>query len=273
MPHLTVPLGVASVAAYLYAKNCFGDDLSTVYNLTTSSLNTIRAEKNDRINLFYTLEDRARSRKVANVPFVAYKGKEWTYKEVYDIALQYAAWLKLKYAIAPGEVVAVDFMNSEQFIFLWMAIWSLGARPAFVNYNLSGEPLLHCLRTSTTRIVFVCEDTRSQFNQELLDKLLPTKSEAGSGGIEVVFFDLGVQQEIENIKGVREPDSSRAGPKSHDMAALIYTSGTTGLPKPGVVSWKKHLMGSDYCYKWLGLKRSDRVYSVLGNSHTVYSKK
>ena len=255
-------MGVAGAAAYLYARNRFGDDASFAYFLLVITLKAIQADKRDRNNLFYTLEDRARSRKTTNLPFIVYAGKEWTYKEVYDITLQYAAWLKSKYAIAPGEVVAMDFMNSEQFIFLWMAIWSLGARPAFMNYNLTGEPLLHCLRTSTARIVFVDEETKSKFDQELLDKLAPAGSQGSSRAIEVVFFDLPVRQAIETLEGVREPDSSRAGPKGHDMAALIYTSGTTGLPKPGILSWKKHAMGGEFCYRWLRMKRSDRFYTV-----------
>lgn len=266
---MAVALGVAGAAAYLYARNRFGDDALLGYPLLALTLNAKRADKRDRYNLFYTLEDRARSRKNANVPFIAYGGQQWTYKEVYDITLQYAAWLKSQYAIAPGEVVAMDFMNSEQFIFLWMAIWSLGARPAFINYNLAGDPLLHCIRVSTARIVFVGEETKVQFDEELLDKLTPPSSPDSSGAIVVVFFDLQVRQAIEKLEGVREPDSSRAGVKGHDMAALIYTSGTTGLPKPGIVSWSKHRSGGDFCYRWLGMKPGDRFYTCMPLYHTT----
>ncbi|KAL8828858.1 MAG: hypothetical protein Q9191_002353 [Dirinaria sp. TL-2023a] len=263
---MAVALGVAGAAAYLYARNRFGDDALLGFPLLALTLNAKRADKWDRYNLFYTLEDRARSRKNANVPFIAYGGQQWTYKEVYDITLQYAAWLKSQYAIVPGEVVAMDFMNSEQFIFLWMAIWSLGARPAFINYNLAGDPLLHCIRVSTARIVFVGEETKAKFDQELLDKLTPPSSPDSSGAIVVVFFDLQVRQAIEKLEGVREPDSSRAGAKGRDMAALIYTSGTTGLPKPGIVSWSKHRTGGDFCYRWLGMRPGDRFYTYVGET-------
>lgn len=262
VPNLTVPLAIAGGAAYLYAKTQFGDDAASAYNLLTNVLIANRAENRDRVNLFYTLEDRAQSRKNANVPFIVYQGREWTYREVYDIAIQYATWMKSKYGIARGEVVAIDLVNSELFVFLWMAIWSLGAQPAFINYNLTGEALLHCLRISTARVVFVDEETKPLFSQDVLDKLALADFQKKTRAAEIVFMDLRARQEVERMKGVREPDSSRSGLKGHGMATLIYTSGTTGLPKPGIVSWRKYTVGGSYCYKWLGMKRGDRFYSV-----------
>jgi len=257
-----VPLAIAGSAAYLYAKTQLGYDARIAYSLINGSIKSAIAERNDKINVWYTLEDHAKSKKNAHPVFIAYEGREWTYKEVYDIVLQYAAWIKLKYSIAPGEVVAMDFMNSPEFIFLQLAIWCLGARPAFINYNLTGKPLLHCLRTSTARVVFVDEDVRSQFSQDVKAELESASFRDGQGAMEVVVLDVRVRQEIEKTKGVREPDDVRAGVKGRDMSCLIYTSGTTGLPKPGIIGWNKTHLGGIFCSKWLGLKQSDRFYTV-----------
>lgn len=226
------------------------------------------AERNDKINVWYTLENHAKSKKNARVAFIVYEGREWTYKEVYDVVLQYATWMKSKYSIAPGEVVAMDFMNSAEFIFLQLAIWSLGARPAFINYNLTGKPLLHCLKTSTARVVFVDEDVRSQFSQDVKDELGSASFRDGQGAMEVIVLDLWMRQEIQKTEGVREPDDVRAGMKGRDMSSLIYTSGTTGLPKPGIIVWSKNYVGGIFCTEWLGLKRSDRFYTV--SPETLY---
>ena len=258
----SVPLAIAGSAAYLYAKTQVGYDARIAYSLFAGRIKATRAEKNDKVNLFYTLENHAKSKNNAHIPFIAYEGREWTYKEVYDIVLQYAAWVKLKYSIARGEVVALDFMNSAQFVFLWLAIWSLGACPAFINYNLTGDPLLHCLKTSTARIVFVEDEVRSQFSQDVKDRVASSSFRDGKGAMEVVVFDLWIRQDIEKTKGVREPDAARAGVKGHEMSSLIYTSGTTGLPKPGVVVWNKGIIGGIVFYKWLGLTKSDRFYTV-----------
>ena len=221
-----------------------------------------RAEKNDKINCFYLLEDHAKSKKNANVTFIAYEGREWSYKEVYDIVLQHAAWIKSRYAVAPGEIVAMDFMNSAQFVFLSFAIWSLGAFPAFINYNLTKDPLLHCLRTSTARVVLVDEEVQSQFSSEIREEVTSENFRDGKGAMQVVILDATAQKEIGNTQGVREPNQARSGAKGHEMCSLVYTSGTTGLPKPGIVIWNKCVIGATFCYLWLGLKRNDRFYTV-----------
>lgn len=260
--HKAIPLAIAGSAAYLYAKTNIGYDVRVSSALFGGVLKAILAEKRDRLNPFYLLEEHATSRKSASKAFIAYEGKEWTYKEVYDVVLQYGSWLKSKYSVAPGEVIAMDFMNCPQFVFLLMAIWSLGARPAFINYNLTGDPLLHCIKTSTSRVVFVDDEVRSQFTLDVAERLASSDFREGSASVEVVFFDQAIQQDIANTKAVREPDSSRSGVKSYEMAALIYTSGTTGLPKAGIVSWNKFLVGGSFCWRWLGMKNTDRYYTV-----------
>ena len=257
-----IPLAIAGSAAYLYAKTNIGYDVRISSALFGGVVNASLAEKRDRLNPFYLLEEHATSRKSGSRPFIAYEGREWTYKEVYDVALQYGSWLKSKYCIAPGEVIAMDFMNCPQFVFLMMAIWSLGARPAFINYNLTGDPLLHCIQTSTSRIVFVDDEVRSNITSDVAERLASSDFREGSTSVEVVFFDQAIQQEIANKKAVREPDSSRSGVKSHEMAALIYTSGTTGLPKAGIVPWSKGHLGGTFCSRWLGMKKTDRYYTV-----------
>lgn len=181
---------------------------------------------------------------------------------MYDIVLQYGTWLKTQYAIGPREVVAMDMMNGPQFVFLWLALWSLGASPAFINYNLTGQSLLHCIRTSTARILFVDEEVKSQFTQDVLDAVSAPGFRDGNGTVEVIDFNTATESRILAGKGLREPDSSRAGAKMHDMANLIYTSGTTGLPKPAIVSWNKSRVGGGFAAAWLGLKSKDRFYTV-----------
>lgn len=219
-------------------------------------------QKRDRLNLFYALEKHARTKSTASRPFILHEGKSWTFKEVYDIVLKYGTWLKTTYAIAPHEVVAMNFMNSPQFIFLWMGIWSLGARPAFINYNLTGDPLLHSVKTSMARILFVEDELRPQFTQNVIDTLASPEARDGKGPVQTVYFDSALERHIDSIKAIREPDSSRSGITPPDMANLIYTSGTTGLPKAAVVSWQKCLLGGHFMPHWMGLKKTDIYYTV-----------
>jgi len=261
-----VPLAVAGPAAlagaaWFAAKTQLGYDLTLIKALSYAHLKVSLNEKRDRTNLFYALEQHAATKGTADRQFLVYEGKSWTFKEGYDTALRYGTWLKTTHAIAPKEIVAVDFMNSPQFVFLWMGLWSIGAIPAFINYNLTGDPLLHSLKTSTTRIVFVDPEIKHHFTQEVTDTLASSNARDGKGPMQIVHFDAPLEQHISRVQGEREPDKSREAVRL-DLAALIFTSGTTGLPKPSFVSWQKAILLSVFLPTWLGMKKTDRYYTV-----------
>ncbi len=123
---LAAPAAVASLA-YLNARTQFTYDIKFLGAVVKNSLRAKSLERKDRVNFFYVIEEHALGKSLADHAFIWYEGQSWTYKEVYDIVLKYAAWLKNKCAVAPNEVVALDFMNSPKFVFIWLAIWSLGA--------------------------------------------------------------------------------------------------------------------------------------------------
>ena len=258
MPTVPVLLASAAGLAWLDAKTQFTNDLRVLYPFYVRSKRIEAFEKRDRVNLFYILEKHATTKATAGSPCLVYEGKTWTYKEVYDLVLKYGTWLKQEYGIAPREIVAMDFMNKPQFIFIWLALWSLGACPAFINYNLTGKPLLHCVKSSSCRLFLVDEEVKLQVTPVLDAFTTPDNGKP----VRVVVFDTATEQYILNVSAVREPDSSRAGVKGPEMANLIYTSGTTGLPKPAVVSWIKAYIGGGIAAGSMGMKSSDRFYTV-----------
>ena len=265
---VTIPAAIAA-AAWLNAKTQLTYDLSLIHTVLTAPFKSERDEKNDRINLFYTLEQHATSKANANAPFLLFEQQQWTFKETYHLTLKYAAWLKSNHAIAPGEVVAIDFTNCPQYVALWFAIWSLGAFPAFINYNLSGQALIHSIKTSTSRLVLVDEKTKANFSQDVMDALASPDFADGKGPSHVVFYNPALEEEIVAMQGYREPDSSRSGPMGHDVSLLIYTSGTTGLPKAANVSWNKCHISGKFAAIWLNIKRTDRFYTVSDSESLV----
>lgn len=54
--------------------------------------------------------------------------------------------------IEKTEVVALDGPNSSGYLLLWFALEGIGARPAFINCNLTGEGLGHCVKVSCCRL-------------------------------------------------------------------------------------------------------------------------
>lgn len=229
MPIVSSTLAGLAGGAWLNAKIQFGYDCTLIRSKVGGQIYVSTEEKRDRLNLFYTLERHATAEGTANRLFLMYNGKQWTYKEVYDIVMKYGTWLKTQYAVAPNEVVAMDFMNSQHFVFLCLGIWSIGAKAAFINYNLTEDPLLHSVKNSTARVLFVDEEVRHQFTQKVTATLASPKARDGKGPVETVYFDKALEQQVMETKGQRESDESRAGAKRTDMALLIFTSGIQAL--------------------------------------------
>lgn len=210
-------------------------------------------EKKDRLNLFYCLEEHAKNKKTANKTLIIHKDRHWTYKETYENVLKYSAFFKNTLGIKPREIVAMDYMNSDTFIFIWFGIWSLGAWPAFINYNLTGKALAHCLRVSTATKCIVDPGVEHNVTQDVRDEV---------PGVEFVIFTPELESKAISMHLHREPDSSRSEKKSTNLAMLIYTSGTTGLPKAAIMSWAKLVLSSSHASDWGKWKSDDILYTV-----------
>lgn len=253
---VAVPAAAAGLA-YFNARTSFFYDWNLVSSVAIALTRIAVRERKDRLNFFYILEERAEHKATAESVFVMYDGREWTFRRTYEMVLKYGTWLKQAYDIKPKEIVAMNFMNSDKFIFLWLGLWSIGAKPAFINYSLANKALGHCIRVSTTRLTFVDPEVWGNITEELRGHL---------PDVQFVAFTPEIEAAIMETQAVREPDSVRSDDKAQNLAILIYTSGTTGLPKPAVVSWQKCIIGASHVARWAHYRRPDILYTVSLNS-------
>ncbi|KAF2709587.1 acetyl-CoA synthetase-like protein [Pleomassaria siparia CBS 279.74] len=169
LAHLaSLPFAVPAAAAglaYINARHGLFEDLGFLSRFISSNISTDRLEKRDELSLFYVLEEHAQSS--PNHPFIICNGKTWTYAQSYEIVLKYGTWLKSR-GVVKDEIVAMDFVNSEIFIWIWLGLWSIGAKPAFINYNLTGKSLIHTIRTSTARLVLVDQHGKDNFSEHVM---------------------------------------------------------------------------------------------------------
>jgi acyl-CoA synthetase (AMP-forming)/AMP-acid ligase II len=303
LPYLVPAAAAAAGLAYFDGRHALSHDLPVVASLISSTIAGINSERKSTLSLFYTLEAHARSSN-RHRPFIIHHGETWSYAESYDTVLKYGTWLTNK-GVKNGDVVALDFVNSEVFIWCWFALWSLGATPAFLNTSLKGEGLVHCVRTSGARLVLVDGFGKDYFQEEVMeehgfsamptDKGLPEGTQAsygfetdttqiprsirnrtrtsssvtssGPSKLEIIFFDKRLETYILSLPSTRQPNSVRGTPKRQDMAMLIFTSGTTGLPKPAIMSWHKANMGAKFTAKWMGVKNTDIMYTAMPLYH------
>ena len=174
--------------------------------------------------------------------------------------LKYTAWLKKKHNVKSREVVALDFTNKPQFLFLVLALWSLGAVPALINSSVASDALVHCLRTAGPRIVIVDEDVAGVFTAEVRQQVA-----SGKTSIESITFDTLAEEEARSYPGHREPDEARAGAGvngGNRDAALMFTSGTTGMPKAAHVGYFKCHAAVSFVQRWGSVHHQDIYYTV-----------
>lgn len=253
-----------------------GSDLWAIATALRFAAHQSSLEKQDRVNVFYKFEEIAKSPKTANNVFLAVPQDEdkpsarteWTFAESYDIVLKYARWLQEEMGVKKNEIIAMDFKNKPEFVWIWFALWSLGAMPAFLNSNLRDNAFIHCVKVSTTRLLILDEELTEALTDEAKSQFAPDEK---GRAIETVVLDSYLQDKILNQSPYRAPDSARSGALYASPSILIYTSGTTGLPKAANVAWTKPLSGTWFFPRMLGLTATDRYYTAMPLYHSSAS--
>lgn len=157
----TVPIaaaaaGTLAAAAYLDAKYHIRHDLRVLRNAGNSPA-TMRylenAMKKDQLLIFFLIEDHALRQRPDQL-FLIFENRTWTYLEFYKCVLRVGNWLLNNLGIKRGEIVALDGGNSPEYLMLWFALEAIGAIPSFVNNNLTGNSLVHCIKVSVSKALF-----------------------------------------------------------------------------------------------------------------------
>lgn len=254
VPALAVPAAAAGLA-YLSARWRLPEDTRTLRALITAALAFKRREKADRLNTFYVLEEHVNNPNIANKPFIVYREQQWTFQQTYDIVLRYAGWLHNTYKVTKGEFVAINLMNGPDFLFVVLALWSLGAIPAFLNYNLTGDAFTHSIKTATARLLITEPEVEATtLTPDTRSVVLSPTFRNNSFPLEIAVLTPGLLKSLPYFPPYRAPDSVRSGLVGRDPQVLIFTSGTTGLPKAATVTWQRNHESSLFTYNWLGLR-------------------
>jgi acyl-coenzyme A synthetase/AMP-(fatty) acid ligase len=240
-------------AAYLNARGGFSYDARMLTSVVPTVLDLAYHSRIGRMNMFYKLESLATSKSSANRPMLLFEQKKFTYAQAYDIVLRYGNWLKTHLGVQKGDIVALDFHNGDDFVFLTMGLWAVGAKPAYINYNLSGKALIHCIGRANTKLMLIDPTVVSQVGDDVRQEFPNVRFE---------LFSPDVQGQASAMDPIRYTDDLRDPQVSEDMAILIYTSGTTGLPKAAIVSWGKMLVAAAFAARFLRTKTTDIFYTV-----------
>ena len=110
-----------AVAAYTNAKLRITPDLEMLRMYMLAFRKYLKRDTNGRGGIFYVLEDHVADPSIADRMFMLYEDKSWTFKECYDMMLRYAGWLYSIHGVGSGHIVALDFMNCPEYLFIVLA--------------------------------------------------------------------------------------------------------------------------------------------------------
>ncbi|KAK4934386.1 hypothetical protein LTR66_015617, partial [Elasticomyces elasticus] len=228
--------GGLAAAAWLDGKYQLSRELNTVRKIKRAERVYAQAVKGDTVSPWYILE--AACKKYPDNRAIWTREGTWTFRELHDQVVRYAQWL-LEQGIKPGDLIGMYLHNSAEFMFIHLASHCIGAGPAFINYNLEGKALLHCLAVAETKLLIVDADKDCQ------RRISGSRQEIEGAGTRLVTLEDTLKQEVKSRPAVTPERKYRDGTKGGWPLCLIFTSGTTGLPKgcPFTIE-RTHLLGS-----------------------------
>ena len=118
--------------------------------------------------------------------------------------LRYGTWFKNR-GVEKDEIVAMDFVNSDSFIWVWFGLWSIGAKPAFINTGLSGKSLVHSIKTSTARLVLVDQEAKDKFDESVMREHGFMPATSSRGGQAKYGFELDQSELPKTVRNQTAP--------------------------------------------------------------------
>jgi len=169
-------------------------------------------------------------------PFLVYEDEHWTFADVMRRVDELADALVHRYAIAPGDRVAIAMRNHPEWIVSFAAVLSVGGIAVCMNAWWKTEEMAYGLEDSGAKLLIAdrerFETAMSRFQQGGLRALVVRDADA---------LPKGVDRWSEVLRpGAAMPEVEV---RSHDDATILYTSGTTGFPK-GAVSTHHALLSA-----------------------------
>lgn len=99
----------------------------------------------DRMLVYHDLETHALSDRGSYL-FLEFEGRSWTYRAFYDEVQKVGNWLMNELGVQRDEIVALNGPNSAEYLMLLFALNAVGAVASFINCNLTGNALEHCVK-------------------------------------------------------------------------------------------------------------------------------
>lgn len=180
------------------------------------------------MNIIRILKERAN--KTPDKPAVMFREKVISFGQLADISLRLANSLE-KNGVGKGDKVAIYLPSWPEYIFSYLALWRLGATCVPLDFMLTEDELVSCLKHSQTKLLIA--KPKATLSLSALASRCPELKSILTCQDKVegyLFFDDCIKSDIQEIN---------VSIKETDLAIIFYTSGTTGKPKGVRINYKQ----------------------------------
>lgn len=242
-----------------------------------------------KISCWYLFERKAKS--TPDHPFFKFEGKTWTYGQVLQDANRLSRYW-LERGVKPEDTVAMmcashssialfgelksthSIPNKPTFVTLWLSFMSIGVSPAFINYNLTGDSLKHCINVSGAKVVLFDPDVQEEVRKVQgdfkehkfmlwVDGMSKTDGKPSDSSWTVVTEDAYKQYDTWTL-----PHEKRSMVTWKTPIVYIFTSGTSGMPKMAPCSQAKFATAALTWCRFANWSKNDIVYTPLPLYHS-----
>ncbi len=203
-------------------------------------------------------------------------GEPVTYR---DLRQQIDALILLmaEHGVVKGDRVVILSQNMPNWGVAYLAIVSMGAVvvPILVDFHVN--EILHILRHSEARLVFVSSAQYDKIGYAELDPKLtlvamdnfePLQPHVPKAKLQEFIYEQGKQLQMLRTKAMKAIGLAKSPVSEDDLASLIYTSGTTGLSKGVMLTHKNLVMDAYITTQFQHMDEHDRLLSILPLPHT-----